>query len=224
MEPLIARSARPTERGADTAASSRRRVVLFDLFGVIAEHQRPGALAAMAARCNVDEQRFAAAYWSARPPYDAGAVTPGEYWGGVLGAIGVTSTSSIDDLRAADVESWSRMDDAMVQYVRQLVRSGAEVALLSNIPSDLAVALRSTQGWLADLAFVGLSAEIGAAKPDAQAFQHCLEQLDVDALEVLFVDDRAENADAAAVLGFSTTVFTSLDGLVPVVDEWLGRA
>lgn len=221
MEPL---NARPTERSDAAAASSQRRVILFDLFGVIAEHQRPGALAAMAARCEVDELPFTDAYWSERPPYDAGAVTADAYWRGVLASVGVAPTDPlIRALRTADVESWSGMDAAMVRYVGRLVDSGAEVALLSNIPTDLAVALRSTQGWLADLALVALSAEIGAAKPEARAFLHCLELLDATPSQVLFVDDRAENTDAAAALGFNTSVFTSLDALIPVIDAWIDR-
>ncbi|MEV5678432.1 hypothetical protein AB0L80_11900 [Streptomyces sp. NPDC052069] len=55
--------------------STDRRIVLFDLYGVIARCQRPGTLVKTAARCNVPADAFAEAYWACRLPYDAGPWT-----------------------------------------------------------------------------------------------------------------------------------------------------
>jgi hypothetical protein len=66
---------------------------------------------------------------------------------------------------ADDIDSWSRVDDRMVTYVRNL-RERARVALLSNIPADHADAFLAAQSWLHDLDHVAFSGKIGAAKPD----------------------------------------------------------
>ena len=61
-----------------------RPIVLFDLFGVIARHQCPRAMAEMADRCNAPHDAFDDAYWACRPLYDAAQQTARQYWTAVL--------------------------------------------------------------------------------------------------------------------------------------------
>lgn len=142
-----------------------RRIVLFDLFGVIARDQRPGALGEMAARCHTPTDAFTTAYWDCRPPYDAGQQSASEYWTAVLRRLSLAvDAKTIEELRLADIDSWSRVDDRMVAYAQSL-RDVAEVALLSNIPSDHADAFLAAQPWLRRLDHVAFSGKIKAAKP-----------------------------------------------------------
>ncbi|MFE5402852.1 hypothetical protein ACFQ9Z_16090 [Streptomyces sp. NPDC056580] len=53
------------------AMSPRRPIVLFDLFGVIACHRRPGAMDEMVARSGASTDAFTSAHWTLRQPYDA---------------------------------------------------------------------------------------------------------------------------------------------------------
>ena len=50
-----------------------------------------------------------------------------------------------------------------------------------------------------DVAF--LSHEIGLVKPDAEIFEHVVEELACRAAEILFFDDNALNVDAARSVG-----------------------
>ncbi|AYN43180.1 HAD family hydrolase [Streptomyces dangxiongensis] len=201
--------------------STDRNIVLFDLFGVIARHQRPGALEEMAARCHAPTDAFATAYWACRPPYDAGRQSAPEYWTAVLRRLSLSADAdSIEELRLTDIESWSRVDDRMVAYVRSL-RDVAEVALLSNIPSDHADAFLIAQPWLRDLDHVAFSGKIEAAKPAPAAFHHCVVAMRAAPTDFLFVDDRAENVRAARAAGMNGHVFTDRDELASVIDHWL---
>jgi len=198
-----------------------RRIVLFDLFGVIALHQRPGALAEMASWCEVPEDAFTEAYWDLRPAYDAGQQSAPEYWPAVLRLLSrPVDAGMIEKLRLADIDSWSRVDRRMVAYVKSL-RSRARVAVLSNIPADHADAFRAAQPWLRKLDHVAFSGKIGVAKPDPAAFQHCLTALHGAPADFLFVDDREENVRAARAIGMAGHVFTGLDDLVNVINTWL---
>jgi putative hydrolase of the HAD superfamily len=200
-----------------------RSIVLFDLFGVIARHQRPGALRKMAARCHASTDAFTTAYWACRPPYDAGRQSAPEYWTAVLRRLSLPADAdadTIEELRLTDIDSWSRVDDAMVAYVRSL-REVTEVALLSNIPSDHADAFLAAQPWLYDLDHVAFSGKIKAAKPDPAAFHHCVAALRATPTDFLFVDDREENVRAAQAVGMNGHVFTDRDELAAVIDTWL---
>ena len=202
--------------------STGRRIVLFDLFGVIALHQRPGALAQMAARCgDAPADAFTKAYWDRRPPYDAGRVSAGEYWALVLRLLSCpVDADAIEELRLADIESWSRVDERMVDYAQSL-RDRAEVALLSNIPADHADAFLAAQPWLRNLDYLAFSGKIGAAKPEPAAFEHCVTAMHAAPADFLFVDDREENVRAARAVGMSGHVFTGLDGLTNVINTLL---
>jgi putative hydrolase of the HAD superfamily len=152
---------------------TRRRIVLFDLFGVIALGQRPGALAEMADWCDTREAAFAQAYWALRPPYDAARQTAPEYWTAVLRRLARPADADmIEKMRLADIDSWSRVDERMIAYALSL-RTRARVALLSNIPADHADAFLAAQPWLRDLDHVAFSGKIRAAKPEPAAFHHC---------------------------------------------------
>ena len=202
-------------------STDRRRIVLFDLFGVIARHQLPGALERMAARCQAPADAFTTAYWAHRPPYDAGRQTASTYWTDVLHALSrPADADTIEELRLTDIDSWSRVDDSMVTYVRDL-RDRARVALLSNIPADHADAFLAAQPWLRDLDHLAFSGRIGAAKPDPAAFQYCLVALQSVPADFLFVDDREENVRAARAVGLNGHVFRSQEELTTVVDAWL---
>ncbi|MFE5023268.1 HAD family hydrolase [Streptomyces sp. NPDC056656] len=201
--------------------STDRSIVLFDLFGVIARHQRPGALEKMAARCHAPTDAFATAYWACRPPYDAGQQSAPEYWNAVLRWLSrPADAGTIEELRLTDIDSWSRVDPRMVTYVRSL-RGVAEVALLSNIPWDHADAFLAAQPWLHDLDHVAFSGKIKAAKPDPAAFRHCAVAMRAAPADFLFVDDREENVRAAQATGMNGHVFTDRDELAAVIDNWL---
>ncbi|MES5824702.1 HAD family phosphatase [Streptomyces sp. RG80] len=202
-------------------STDRSRIVLFDLFGVIARHQRLGAMEKMAARCHTSTDAFTTAYWTHRPPYDAGRQTASAYWTDVLHTLSrAADADTIEELRLTDIGSWSRVDDRMVTYVRDL-RDRARVALLSNIPADHADAFLAAQPWLHDLDHLAFSGKIGAAKPDPAAFRHSVVALQSAPADFLFVDDREENVRAAQAVGMNGHVFQSQDGLAAAVDAWL---
>ncbi|MEU9875033.1 HAD-IA family hydrolase [Streptomyces phaeochromogenes] len=202
-----------------------RHIVLFDLFGVIARHQRPGALAKMAARCHAPTDAFTTAYWACRPPYDAGRQSAPEYWTAVLRSLSVdvgldVEADTIEELRLTDIDSWSRVDNRMVAYVQSL-RAVTEVALLSNIPSDHADAFLAAQPWLHTLDHVAFSGKIKAAKPAPAAFHHCVIAMRAAPADFLFVDDREENVRAAQAVGMNGHVFTDRDELTAAIATWL---
>jgi putative hydrolase of the HAD superfamily len=201
--------------------SASQRIVLFDLFGVIARHQRPGALAQMAACCDAPADAFARAYWDLRPPYDAGRQSAPEYWAAVLRLLSrPVDPGTIEKLRLADIDSWSRVDRRMVAFTQSL-RSRARVAVLSNIPADHADAFLVAQPWMRNLDYLAFSGKINAAKPDPAAFRHCIAALHAAPADFLFVDDRAENVRAAQANGMTGYVFTGPGDLAKLVNTWL---
>ncbi|MFD7785950.1 HAD family hydrolase [Streptomyces nojiriensis] len=190
------------------------KAVLFDMFGVIARVQSPESMAVLERTAGADPDRFWAAYWSERPPYDRGEVTGPDYWQAVCAHLGIPPDRRLtEELTAADLRSWSEIDQRMVDLLGRLADQGVVLGLLSNIPEDLAARYEATQPWLERFAVRGLSCRIGSAKPEPAAYEWCVRELGLPPEEILFVDDRAENVDAARRLGIQGHVFTSPEEL-----------
>lgn len=185
--------------------------VLFDLFGVIARHQSPAARARLERTAGVSGDAFWESYWALRQPYDRGDRNGAQYWHTVADALGTHfDEERVAELTAADVASWSRVDDAMVEYVRGLADDGVTIGLLSNIPEELAAHYEEHQKWLKHFSVLAFSCRIGHAKPEADAYAWCGTAFGLPPEHILFVDDREANVRAAESLGMRGHVFTSL--------------
>ncbi|WP_234384867.1 HAD family hydrolase [Streptomyces sp. MMG1121] len=125
-----------------------------------------------------------------------------------------------EELRITDIDSWSRLDDRTVAYV-QYLRDVAQVALLSDLPSDHAEAFLPAQPWPHNPNHVAFSGKIKVAKPTPAALHHCVVAMRASPTDFLFVDDREENIRAAQATAMNGHVFSDRDELTAVIDTWL---
>jgi putative hydrolase of the HAD superfamily len=197
--------------------------VVFDLFGVMACAQSPTGQSEILAAAGVladHADEFWRAYWQLRPFYDRGRLAGPEYWKSMAGAIGTTFTrSQIAELIAADIGSWREVDPQMLELLDVLARSGLTLALLSNIPPELADDFLQRHEWLRRFSALGFSCRIGHVKPEAAAFDWCIRTLGVEPARILFVDDREENVRAARACGMQGHLFTGAAALDVLMRE-----
>ncbi|MEU6679085.1 HAD-IA family hydrolase [Streptomyces sp. NPDC046925] len=193
-------------------------VVLFDLFGVIARHQSAEGKDRLVRTAEVPAPAFWDAYWARRQPYDQGELTGPAYWLQVADTLAVDfGERRIAELVEADVASWSAVDETMVALVEELAASGRRIALLSNIPEELASYYEAHHHWLKHFPLRAFSCRTGHAKPDPGAYQWCLHALNTDPQHVFFVDDREENIRAAQKTGIRGHLFTDPQRLKAVL-------
>ncbi|KOT60071.1 MULTISPECIES: HAD family hydrolase [Streptomyces] len=193
--------------------------VLFDMFGVLARHQSPAACDRLENTAGVSGDAFWKSYWNLRQPYDRGDQNGTQYWRKVAGALGTHfDEERIAELIAADVASWSRVDEEMVEYVERLADRGTTIGLLSNIPAELAAHYEQHQEWLKRFSVLAFSCRIGHAKPESGAYTWCSTAFGLPPERILFVDDRDANVRAAEALGMRGHVFTSLRELRQALD------
>ncbi|MBE2997532.1 HAD family phosphatase [Nocardiopsis sp. HNM0947] len=195
--------------------------VLFDMFGVIARTQSDESRAALERASGLDPEVFWGSYWGERQAYDRGDVDGPAYWRTVGRGAGTGfDDRAVAELVELDLASWSRVDEEMVSLVTGLSQSGVRLGLLSNIPFEIADLFEAEHARVLDLfPVLGLSCRIGRAKPEAQAFDWCLQGLGVEPGRVLFVDDSERNVAAARELGLGGHHFTSAEGLRKELSE-----
>jgi len=188
--------------------------VIFDFGYVLSLPPRASDYQNLAALAGIDGKTFEAIYWGQRGDYDRGTIDGPKYWRRVAEVAGVEITpAQIGNLIAADVDIWMRDNPVMMEWVRALKNHGMKIAILSNMPIEISTHMRRFALWFNDFDYVCFSAEVQLAKPEAAIFHACLKVVGSKPEECLFIDDRADNVEAAQALGMRAVRFVSVEEL-----------
>ncbi len=190
---------------------ARPRLLLFDLDGVLAQYDRHARCAHLARAAGVEagamhEALFGAAQLEQRSD-------EGEFdLRGLLDAI--------EQLRG-----WRIAPADFLEARRQATRVEADMlALCHQVAGEIEVAMFTNNGrWLAEHAqaivpdllplFGGrmvCAGHLGLCKPEPQAYAACLQRLDAQAADTLFIDDRADNVEGARAAGLRALLFENV--------------
>ena len=122
-------------------------------------------------------------------------------------------TRLVDALVDLDVASWTRYRDEVWALAGAARARGLRTAILSNGVLGIMARVARERPLEGTFDAVVVSHEVACAKPDPAIFRLTVQRLGVEAGESLFVDDRAENVDAAKRLGFETLLFDEATGV-----------
>jgi putative hydrolase of the HAD superfamily len=178
---------------------------LFDFADVISLPQDMSCFAQMAQVLGLSIDEFHNLYWGHRKLYDLG-MTGEAYWELVAGS--ALELQIVNQLIELDCRSWGRRNLETEEILRQLKKKGKRIALLSNLPIELAQYMRKNFKIFTAFDELIFSAEVGMVKPDLDIYQFTLSVLKVAPAEVLFLDDRQENLTGAKMAGIQGVLVT----------------
>ena len=192
------------------------RVVVFDYGEVISHSPAPEDTRRLLEVGGIPESleaRFWERYWHHRPALDQGSLLVSDYWRTLSAELGLDwSASQRHALWVADFRGWWSVEPGTLDLIERLHRGGTRVALLSNAGFDFASGFRhSPMSEFFEVMYV--SAEMDAIKPDPEIYREVAAGLGITLEQMIFVDNKAENTDAAAALGVTVHHFTSVAGL-----------
>ena len=188
--------------------------VIFDFGYVLSLPPQPSDYQNLATLAGINGKAFEEIYWGQRADYDRGTIDGPAYWQRIAEAAGKEITpAQIETLVAADIAIWMRANPVMMDWVRALKNRGMKIAVLSNMPIEISIYMRHHAPWFRDFDYVCFSAEVHLAKPEAAIFHDCLKALRLRPEECLFIDDRAENVEAARALCMQALKFVSVQQL-----------
>ena len=178
------------------------RVVLTDFDGVI-RHWPAAVTASVEDRHGLQRGSLARTAFDPSILDDAitGRVTDSEWRSEVARRLGAETDEAT--ARSA-VTAWSTsrgVVDQAVLRVLQAARSVAALGLVTNATTRLDDDL-ARLGLSDAFDFVVNSSAVGCAKPSRRFYEHAARRCGCEPGAVLFVDDRAENVDAAIDFGF----------------------
>jgi len=188
------------------------RAVVFDYGNVLCLEQTPEDMKGMALVCGIPHERFSELYWKLRPPYDRGDTDGPAYWTAVAGQQEVgLSRDQIATLIKLDSESIIRPNQGAVQWAELLHHEGIPLTLLSNMPLEPSRYVTKCFPSLSTFEHLIYSCDYGSIKPELSIYRDCLELLKLAPQDILYLDDRAENLEAAARLGINSVLFDTVE-------------
>jgi len=203
-----------TEKKAATAKIKIKGVV-FDYGRVLTVEQDSSAVDEMAAICGVPMESFLKGYWDYRLAYDRADLDVNEYWVNRMKTFGVNLTpEQIAKIVVVDSKSWSRLNPLSVEWVKQLQATGFQLAVLSNMPLDLKNYLVAHLDLFSHFQHLIFSCDVHLVKPEPEIYQRCLNALQLDPQEILFLDDKIENIEAAQKLGIHSLLVDSIENAI----------
>jgi putative hydrolase of the HAD superfamily len=188
------------------------QAVLFDYGMVLSAPPDPAAWQRMRQITGFDEETLHRGYWAFRHEYDRGDLTGVAYWEQVA-AEGATSFTpkQVTELVEADVDLWTRLNEPMVSWAQGLQRAGVRTGILSNIGDAMADGLLSKFDWLQDFHHCIWSYRLRVAKPEPEIYRAAAEGLATPPENILFLDDKIENIEAAHAAGMNAIQYSDHD-------------
>jgi len=194
--------------------------VLFDYGMVLSNAPEEMDWRALERVLGAEEKAFQVAYWKYRDAYDRGALSAATYWEIVARELGKAIDANV--LRAlidADTVVWTRPNVEMMEWSARLNRAGIKTGILSNIGDAMELGVLGRFPALSEFTHHTFSHRLGIAKPDAEIYRHAVQGLGVPAGEILFVDDREENIEAARAAGMVAVQYSGHKEFVETMER-----
>jgi putative hydrolase of the HAD superfamily len=186
------------------------QAVLFDYGMVLSGAPDPAAWSRLRTITNLSEDLPHREYWAHRHAYDRGDLTAEAYWHKAATGAGIVLTpTQLTDLIAADVDFWSTLNPPMLEWAQRLQRAGVPTGILSNMPDAMEAGLRARHSWIENFHHNTWSHSLRLAKPEPAIYLHAAQGLRTPPANILFLDDRAENIEAALATGMQAILYTT---------------
>lgn len=107
------------------------------------------------------------------------------------------------------IDEWDKnqsVSEDMIRLIGELRTNGYKIGLLSNYAEGLRERL-SAQGITKYFDAIGISSEMGAMKPDPEAFLKFCGMLEVQPQELVFIDDTTKSLVSAGTVGYTPILF-----------------
>ena len=99
----------------------------------------------------------------------------------------------------------------MIELIKKIKPNFEKIAILSNMHFDFLEFLKKNNIWLDIFNESFFSCELKLVKPDPEIYKYCIDKLNVNPIDSLFIDDTEENIIAAKNFGIKTILYRSFD-------------
>lgn len=183
-------------------------VILFDIGGVIVKWKDKWLYNDVAKKFGLSELLLANEGKKELSNLRLGKISEPEMWQRIGRKINSKELSNIKGSLIHDIfKARISIDDSIFVIIKQLQKKNIKIGVLSNTT----LVTHSIVEELIDMSYFDyqfLSYRIGWEKPDEEIFEYVTDQMPYSKEEILFIDDKLSNVNAAKKFGIKTIHFT----------------
>ena len=183
-------------------------VVLFDIGGVIVKWKDKWLYKDVAKKFGLSEVLLVNEGKKELSNLRLGKISEPEMWQRIGAKINSEELSNIKESLIHDIfKSRISVDESIFAIIKQLQKKNIKIGILSNTT----LVTHTIVEELIDMSYFNyqfLSYRIGWEKPDEKIFKYVTEQLPYSKEEILFIDDKISNVNAAKEFGIKAIHFT----------------
>lgn len=194
------------------------RFILFDIGNVLVRYDHQRTMAALADLYHADPVQLSTFYSQIGRQFGVGEITPTQVVDMLNSRYNVTR--SLEEYTEAFCTGLMRDDAALAYAVALQVEDELAVGAISNTNALHVAWLDDRAPELNEFELVIMSNEVGLCKPDPEIYELAMEILNASPAQILYVDDLAENVEAARQLGMSAILHHDWAKTRALIDAW----
>ena len=182
----------------------KKKLVLFDFFGVICCEISPGWLA-----MRFEKDKAVSIKNAIIGSADKGEISEREMFERLSKVTGVAPETILKEW--LDIAT---IDKKVLDIITTLRNRGYAIGLLSNAPPDFEQRLLNRDNLYPYFDAMFISSERMLAKPDSAFFQLALDEMGYNKEDAVFIDDNPINISASRNIGIDAILFKNADQLI----------
>ncbi|HEV2339244.1 MAG TPA: HAD family phosphatase [Patescibacteria group bacterium] len=182
------------------------KAIIFDLGGVLVDNPVEAMTAYIAQNLAVTKEQYMQVFSQCEAQWLKGQIAERELWEKITTKLNIARPEAESLWLEAFLRVYKRKKDVFL-LIKRLKQNGYKIALLSNTEIPIMDHIKE-QHW-EDFDLFIYSCEVGMRKPDREIYDFTLQKLNMEPREVLFVDDKKENVEAARDIGMHGITFVS---------------
>ena len=188
-----------------------QNVILFDLGGVIINWNDDWLFDEITSQLKQPFEKIKSKYNANLCNLFESKINEREFWDLVLG-----SDNIIDDkIISKTFLKKSSINYDFLNFAKSLKNNNQSIGILSNLTPETSTCI--DKNLLKDFDYFFYSNSIKLSKPNPEIYQHVCDK--IPSKNILFIDDKQENLDAAKLFGIETILFTSKSFTTGIIEE-----
>jgi HAD superfamily hydrolase (TIGR01509 family) len=196
---------------------NQKKCILFDLGGIFVPDNTLLLNEEMAGYLGIPKEEMVTAWHDALPELFTGRIKIIDFYESRYG-----SRFDSNVLLQMHLDNYARgfhINPQMLDLVKKLNRKYT-TACLTNTEIEIAE-LNSRMKLYEPFHYKFLSTEMGMRKPDKDIFIAAVQKLNASYEDIIFIDDKEENINTGALLGFKTILFENADKTREMLSRYL---
>ena len=187
------------------------KVILFDIGGVLINWKDEWLFTEISKKLQMPFEKIESKFNANLCSLFESKINEKEFWNLVLG-----SDNKIDHkIISKTFLKMSSINYDFLNFAKSLKIDGNHIGILSNLTPETSTCIPNT--LLDNFDYLFYSNSLKMSKPHAEIYQHVCDK--IPSKDILFIDDKQENLDAAKLFNMDTILFTISDFSTKIIHK-----